>query len=984
MANKFFLITCKSKKTKHREGEVTIAFPLTANTQADAKKVAWETLADKDEQGTIEFFQVPHISRITEEEYNELLLDNEADQIESELEDEQKEPSKNWPQLNSSGFYDKDSEGLLRATITQEENIAEILVLQTAPEMWVFGYRYVTQSSSLAKPTSHAQGEYESIEEAILDSTNIVFNIAEFQSQHSEGNDQTFAKKVLDYDFGKDILSQLEVATEDQMDIEEQIDNQSSATLPHQTDIDVSSFNIGKTKRIELAVMPQGDQWIASFAFTDSANPDNDLGNIRTFLKDTKSTKENAINLAMGHAGNWLFKVDEVTAAKDFFKGNIAETFDNGISHAIVINKTEPKEPLVSQETMDKIKEVGKVFKPNLVDHYIPKDATQRFVYDCLATIDDSHLDLTEEQYQEAGDKVHEVLKELAKKHAGFNQFYTLEAMTRIDWDSGTDAKKTFLNIRTLRSTFNENMVKVQNVPEPKSEEPEETPSFQDWSKTNKGKSFDDYAEEFNIDSTVATSQSVEHPELLEAITKRMEGEKSPATPEQVHTALCTNITDETDVKALSEAVLTLKNPAILWHSTTSVNLIQNHTKHPEQPTYDKVEKPKQAAPLFDKENEWQLFTHQLLSIGGNDAETTEKQYVTIAGNIQAIFWATGYKLKVGKFYTEIASGFMDQIRNVEDVMATLMDAKTTRDLINETINSQKAVETKPEETNEPIEVPEQITEQEPANDPIPEVKTIADLPDSYLTNPNLALFMQGFETDLAFTKQDHNGRLSIKTQYRIMRATAIWGPIGVGWGYEVKREWTVKGAPIIMNGAITEHHEQVHKCEIIFWYMHDDKRIEFTQYGDTRKLYMSQYGKFIHDDEVEKKSLSDALGKAMSMTGLCADIYLGTYDDSGVMNKAEQMNLAKKKVQALEFDGQASEAALTKAKSYTDKFANAPSLAEIKRLEKLAIAALDAMPKSDNESREKQEKCIERVKQQAQEAIHTFTQDLQAHKEKA
>ncbi|TKF63139.1 hypothetical protein FCV55_22150, partial [Vibrio sp. F13] len=372
MANKFFLITCKSKKTKHREGEVTIAFPLTANTQADAKKIAWETLAAKDEQGTIEFFQVPNISRITEEEYNQLLLDNEADQIESELEAEQETPSKDWPQLNSSGFYDKDSDGLLRATITQEENIAEILVLQTAPEMWVFGYRYVTQSSSLAKPTSHAQGEFESIEEAIADSTNVILNIAEFQSQHSEGNDQAFAKKVLDYDFGKDILSQLEVATEDQMDIEEQIDNQSSATLPHQTDVDVSSFNIGKTKRIELAVMPQDDQWVASYAFTDSANPDNDLGNIRIFLKDAKSTRENAINLAMGHAGNWLFKVDEVTAAKDFFKGNIAETFDNGISHAIVINKTEPKEPLVSQETMDKIKEVGKVFEDKEDDHFIP------------------------------------------------------------------------------------------------------------------------------------------------------------------------------------------------------------------------------------------------------------------------------------------------------------------------------------------------------------------------------------------------------------------------------------------------------------------------------------------------------------------------------------------------------------------------------------------------------------------------------------
>ncbi|CAH6901438.1 conserved hypothetical protein [Vibrio chagasii] len=976
MANKFFLITCKSKKTKHREGEVTIAFPLTANTQTEAKKIAWETLGTKDEQGTIEFFQVPNISRITEEEYNELLLDNEAEIVEHE-----QQLDKDWPSLNTSGFYPKETEGLLMSSVTQGDNVAQIAILQTAPDIWVFGYRYVTQTSSIAKPTNHAQGEFETIEKAINESVSIISNIAEFQSMHSDGVDKEFATKVINYDFGEDICSQLpDEPTEDQMHIDEQISN--GATLPNQADIDVATFKISETKRIELAVMEKGESWVASYQFIDTVTEENNKGDIRTFLPDEKSSRANAITLAMGHAGNWLFQVDEVKAAKDFFKGNTTETFDNGISYAMVLDQDEPKEPLVSQETMDKIKEVGKVFEPNLVDHYIPKDAVQRFVYDCLITIDDAHLGLTEEQYEEAGDKVTQVLQEVKKHCAGFNQFYTLEAMTRIEWDSGTEAQKSFLNIRTLRALFRDNMVKVQNVKnEP---ENEETPTFQEWSKVNKGKSFDDYAEEFNIDSTVPTESNVEHPELLEAITKRLQSEDCPVTPEQVHNALCTNITDETDVKALSEAVLTLKNPAILWHSTTSVNLIQNHTKHPEQPTYDKVEKPKQTAPLFDKENQWQLFTHQLLSIGGNDAEATEKQYVTIAGNIQAIFWATGHKLKDGEFYTEIASGFMELIRNVENVIAILMDAKTTRDLINETINSQNAVETQPEETNEPIEVPEQITAQEPANDPIQEVKTIADLPESYQTNPNLALFMQGFETDLAFTKQDHNGRLSIKTQYRFMRATEIWGPIGVGWGYEVKREWVALGAPIIMNGAITEHFEQVHKCEITFWYMHDDKRIEFTQYGDTRKLYMSQYGKFIHDDEVEKKSLSDALGKAMSMTGICADIYLGTYDDSGVMNKAEQMNLAKKKVQALEFDGQASEAALTKAKSYTDKFATAPSLAEIKRLEKLAIAALDAMPKSDNESREKQEKCIERVKQQAQEAIHTFTQDLQAHKEKA
>ncbi|CAH6849945.1 hypothetical protein EDB29_1011144 [Vibrio crassostreae] len=985
MANKFFNVTCKSKKSKHANGEVVITFPITASTQAEAKQKSWEVLETKDEQGTIEFFQVPSLEKITEEEYNELTLQDEAIKSELALNTPPEQDDKNWPSVNTSGFYDKDTDGILRSSVKLEDNIAEILVLRTAPENWVFGFRYSSISANIAKPTSHAQGDYQTIELAIAESSKAMANVAEFQSIHAEGADKAFADKVLDYDFGEDICSQLpDDEPEDQIDIEDHIEQQSKATLPNQIDVDVATFDISETKRIELAVMQKGEAWVTSFKFTDTQNPENDKGNIRHFLNDEKSTRENAITLAMGHAGNWLYQVDEFKNGQAFFKGNSKENFEKAISYAMVIEQDEKKEPLVSQETMDKIKEVGKVFEDKEDDHFIPTNEHELFVYNSLKSIDDAHLDLSPEQYEEAGEKLGAVLKEHETYNAGtygytddhkFNKEKTLSNILEVDWDNSHEAIKVHLNTRSLRALFRENS---------EFDEPQETPSFQDWAKANKGKSFDDYAEEFNIDSTVMTTQNVEHPELLKAITKRMQGVESPATPEQVHNALCTNITELTDVAALTEEVLTLKNPAILWHSTTSVNLIQNHTKHPEQPTYDKVEKPKQAAPLFDKENQWQLYAHQLVSIGNEGTAVTNKQYVTIAGNIQAAFGDKAQKLKDGEYYTETASMFMELIRNVENVIPVLMDAKTTRELIDETINAQKVVEQPPEETNEPIEVPEQITEQEPANDPIPEVKTIADLPDSYLTNPNLALFMQGFETDLAFTKQDHNGRLSIKTQYRIMRATAIWGPIGVGWGYEVKREWTVKGAPIIMNGAITEHHEQVHKCEITFWYMHDDKRIEFTQYGDTRKLYMSQYGKFIHDDEVEKKSLSDALGKAMSMTGICADIYLGTYDDSGVMNKAEQMNLAKKKVQALEFDGQASEAALTKAKSYTDKFATAPSLAEIKRLEKLAIAALDAMPKSDNESREKQEKCIERVKQQAQEAIHTFTQDLQAHKEKA
>ncbi|CAH7345409.1 conserved hypothetical protein [Vibrio chagasii] len=973
MAIKYFLATCNSKKTKHRNGEVTFNFPVKAATQKDAKDEAYSLLKDADEQGNLDYFQVPKLSPITEEEYDTLILESQSlDDVEQEQED-----NRQWPELNSSGFYPKDTDGLLSSSLQHDDNVAQIAILQTAPKVWVFGYRYSTESSSITKPTNHSQGEFESLEKAITEAMGVITNIAEFQSEHSDGSDQEFASNVLEFDFGEDICSQLpDEPNEDQMHIDEQISN--DKTLPNQTDIDVATFKISETKRIELAVMPKDDVWLASYQFIDTANEDNNKGDIRTFLPDEKSSRANAITLAMGNAGNWLFQVDEVKAAKEFFKGNTTETFDNGISYAIVLDQVEPKEPLVSQETMDKIKEVGKVFDPKLVDHYIPKDAVQRFVYDCLITIDDAHLDLTEEQYAEAGEKVEAVLKELHEKHAGFNQFYTLEAMTRIEWDSGTDAQKAFLNIRTLRSVLTENMVKVQNVKS--KQEDEEPPTFQEWSKANKGKSFDDYADEFNIDSTVPTESNVKHPELLEAVTKRMQGEDCPVTPEQVHNALCTNITDQTDVESLSEEVLTIKNASILWHSTTSVNLIQNHTKHPEQPSYDKVETPKKAEPKFDKENEWQLFAHQLLSINGEDSQATDKQYLLISGNIQAVFWAMGQKLKEGKYYTETASQFMDLIRNINDVVPILMDVAKVRELLKEVLGN----DSEPEDLNVQTEIAEQVVSTESDNAPIEEVKTIADLPEDYQTNPNLALFMKGFKTDLAFAKPDHNGRLSIKTQYRIMRATEIWGPIGVGWGYDVKREWTVKGAPIMHKGVITEHFEQVHKCEIVFWYMHDEKRIEFTQYGDTRKLYMAQGGYFIHDDEVEKKSLSDALGKAMSMTGICADIYLGTYDDSGVMIKAEQMNQANKIVQALEFDGQAAEIALNKAKSYTDKFATAPSQAEIRRLEKLAIAALEAMPRSDEESRNKKEKCIGRIKQQATEALQTFAQDLQAHKEKA
>ncbi|GLT13862.1 hypothetical protein [Vibrio algivorus] len=338
---------------------------------------------------------------------------------------------------------------------------------------------------------------------------------------------------------------------------------------------------------------------------------------------------------------------------------------------------------------------------------------------------------------------------------------------------------------------------------------------------------------------------------------------------------------------------------------------------------------------------------------------------------------------------------------NVKDFVALFTPSMFAEELKSEVTKLQPTVEQKPttepkaqkvekeySEVKEQEPVPAEVqkaVEKEPANEPIlSEVVTIADLPEDYQKNPHLALWMKGFKTDLSYASPDVNGRLSIKTQYRLMKATEIWGPVGIGWGYKVLREWIDTGAPIVMNGEITSHFEQIHKMEIEFWYMHEGQKVSLTQYGDTRKLYLARGGYFVHDDEVEKKSLSDALGKAMSMVGICADVYLGTYDGD-LINKTEQVQFANRQVRSLEFDGQVAESALQKAKTYTDKFETAPSLAEIKRLEKLAKAALEAYPARDEDSKRKKEKAIQSIADKAQSALNDFSKDLkQTDKEQA
>jgi len=141
----------------------------------------------------------------------------------------------------------------------------------------------------------------------------------------------------------------------------------------------------------------------------------------------------------------------------------------------------------------------------------------------------------------------------------------------------------------------------------------------------------------------------------------------------------------------------------------------------------------------------------------------------------------------------------------------------------------------------------------------------------------------QVFTTRSAFTKKFDNGSYkgtSTNPMYNIMRATAMWGPIGDKWGFEVASEDLIDGAPMIQQNVVIGHSKVV-KILLRLWYPNDrgeQKSVE--AYGGCLFYGMRSNGKLFTDDDAFKKAFTDAQSKAFSYLGFAADIFLGFYDD--------------------------------------------------------------------------------------------------------
>ncbi|UBH63115.1 hypothetical protein [Proteus vulgaris] len=163
----------------------------------------------------------------------------------------------------------------------------------------------------------------------------------------------------------------------------------------------------------------------------------------------------------------------------------------------------------------------------------------------------------------------------------------------------------------------------------------------------------------------------------------------------------------------------------------------------------------------------------------------------------------------------------------------------------------------------------------------------------------NLSIWKSVQRTDPRFTKPlEGMGFIgtSINSTYMFMRATEIFGPIGEGWGYEVLEEKFIDGKPLV-EPVLDERNKQVatrflrdgdgslfceqnHSIKIRFWYIIEcETRGEFESYGATPYRYQTNYGIKV-DGEVIKKSLTDAIKKALSMLGFSSDVFMGMHDN--------------------------------------------------------------------------------------------------------
>ena len=137
----------------------------------------------------------------------------------------------------------------------------------------------------------------------------------------------------------------------------------------------------------------------------------------------------------------------------------------------------------------------------------------------------------------------------------------------------------------------------------------------------------------------------------------------------------------------------------------------------------------------------------------------------------------------------------------------------------------------------------------------------------------NMALWSAVEKTDPSQVKpisgKPYKGT-SPKPYYLVRKATETFGPCGQGWGFQIVSERVEDGSA----------GDKVHIAHVRVWYEWGGKRGEVEHVGQTMFAGKNKNGPYT-DEDAPKKSVTDALVKALSMIGFAGDIFMGRYDDS-------------------------------------------------------------------------------------------------------
>lgn len=120
-------------------------------------------------------------------------------------------------------------------------------------------------------------------------------------------------------------------------------------------------------------------------------------------------------------------------------------------------------------------------------------------------------------------------------------------------------------------------------------------------------------------------------------------------------------------------------------------------------------------------------------------------------------------------------------------------------------------------------------------------------------------------------------GKSDINPQWRFEVMTETFGPCGIGWRYEITRQWIEMGTDNRVFCFTNIH---------LFIYTGTGWSYPIPGTGGSM-LIEKESGGLYNSDEAYKMSLTDALSVAFKALGVAADIYAGAWDGSKYIRPA-------------------------------------------------------------------------------------------------